>query len=693
MSFRVGVDTGGTFTDLVLVDEGTGERRTAKVPSTPDDPARAVFAALEQAGCEASAIACFVLGTTIATNCLLERKGQRTLYLTTAGFEDVPFIQRIDRKSLFDLQWQKSVPYVRRSDCLGVTERIAQDGEVRVELEDSEIERLVVEVRARGAEGGVAVAVNLLFAYIRPEHEQRLAAALRAALPGVAVSCSHEVAPIWREYERGNTVIVDAYLRRLTGRFAERLDEGLTEVGLRCPRFLLKSNGGQIPVEQASRQAVSFVLSGLAGGLIAGRHFAEASGCSDVITLDMGGTSADVGVVVDGAIRTAAQFELEWGLPIAVPVVDLTTIGAGGSSVAGFDQGGLLEVGPTSAGADPGPAAYGKGGTAATVTDANLVLGRLNPEYFLGGAVPLDAELAGRAVGRIANQLGCEVEAAAHAIVDVACENMANAVRLLCADRGLDYRRFDLMAFGGAGPLHAAALARRIGLERVLVPPNPGVASAFGAQAADLRVDRRLTRVLRSDTATDSELRAAVSRIAAEALDELRTEGGGGADPTLVVTASARYLGQNFEQEVVVPLDADGDLVEVLAERFHRQHEAVYEYRLDGAVVELVHLNATAIERRAPAPAATLAPGGADPVDARPVSFEAGRWVETPIYRRAAVGAGSQISGPAVFEEVDSTTIVFPGQVARAHASGAMFIEQEAGRAGRAVQEQELSRA
>ena len=693
MSVRVGVDTGGTFTDLVLVDERTGERGTAKVPSTPDDPARAVFAALEQAGCEAAEIACFVLGTTIATNCLLERTGQRTLYLTTAGFEDVPFIQRIDRRSLFDLQWQKPIPYVRRNDCLGVAERVAQNGEVRVELEESELERLVAEVQARAAaEGGVAVAINLLFSYLRPEHERRLAAALREALPGIAVSCSHEVAPIWREYERGTTVIVDAYLRQLTGRFAVRLDEGLTEVGLRCPRFLLKSNGGQIPVTQASRQAVGFVLSGLAGGLIAGRHFAEASGCTDVITLDMGGTSADVGVVVDGAIRSATQFELEWGLPIAVPVVDLTTIGAGGSSVAGFDQGGLLEVGPKSAGADPGPAAYGKGGTAATVTDANLVLGRLNPAYFLGGAVPLDAELANRAVGRIADRLGCEVERAAHAIVDVACENMANAIRLLCADRGLDYRRFDLMAFGGAGPLHAGALARRVGLERVLVPPSPGVASAFGAQAADLRVDRRLTRVLRSDTATDAELREAVSRIAAEALDELRAEGGGSAGPTLLVTASARYLGQNFEQEVAVPPDADGDLVELLAERFHRQHEAVYGYRL-AAVVEFVHLNATATERRAPTPVATLAPGGAKPIDLRPVSFEAASWIETPIYRRAAVGAGSSISGPAVIEEVDSTTIVFPGQAARAHESGALFIEQEAALTDRTGEAQELSRA
>ena len=694
MSVRVGVDTGGTFTDLVVVDERTGKRAATKVPSTPDDPSRAVLTALEQSGCSPDEIASFVLGTTIATNCLLERKGQRTLYLTTAGFEDVPFIQRIDRKSLFDLQWQKSVPYVRRSDCLGVLERVAHDRSVRVPLEDSELERLVAEVKARAAgDGGVAVAINLLFAFIRPDHEQRLAGALRDALPGVAVSCSHEVAPVWREYERGNTVIVDAYLRKLTGRFAERLDEGLTEAGLRCPRFLLKSNGGQIPVAQASRQAVGFVLSGLAGGLIAGRHFAEEAGRSDVITLDMGATSADVGLVIDGGIRAAAQFELEWGLPIAVPVVDLTTIGAGGSSIARFDQGGLLEVGPQSAGADPGPAAYARGGTAATVTDANLVLGRLDPGYFLGGAVPLDGELARRAIARVAERLGCDVETAAHAVVDVACENMANAIRLLCADRGLDYRRFDLMAFGGAGPLHAGVLARRVGIERVLVPPSPGVASAFGAQAADLRVDRRLTRVLRSDTATDEQLREASSRISAEAVAELRAEGGDALDPTLVVAASARYLGQNFEQDVVVPLDAAGDLVAILVERFHRQHEATYGYRLGDAVVEIVNLTATALHRSAPTPAVAIAAGAAEPITVRPVSFEAGSWLETPIYRRAALGAGSRIVGPAVVEEVDSTTIVFPGQVASTHEAGSMFLEIVGGLGRPAPQAVELNRA
>jgi N-methylhydantoinase A len=518
------------------------------------------------------------------------------------------------------------------------------------------------------------VAISLLFSYVRPDHERRLAEALRDALPEIPVSVSHEVAPIWREYERGNTVIVDAYLRSLTGRFAERLDRGLTERRLSCPRFLLKSNGGQVPASQASRQAVSLVLSGLAGGLIGGKHFADAVGRRNVVTLDMGGTSADVGVVSDGTIRSASQFDIDWGLPIAAPVVDLTTIGAGGSSIAHLDQGGLLEVGPRSAGADPGPAAYGKGSTEATVTDANLVLGRLNPAFFLGGALPLHADRARAAVARIAERLGADLETAAQAILDVACENMANAIRLLCADRGLDYRRFDLMAFGGAGPLHGGLVARRIGLPRVLVPPSPGLTSAYGAQAADLRVDRRLTRVLRSDIAADADLREAVERIATEALDALRAEGDVN-DPTLLVTISSRYLGQNFEQDVAVPLGSQGDMVTVMVERFHEQHRRVYGYRLDGAVVEFVHLTATAIEPRAQIAPPPLAPGGADPVESRPVFFRDLGWTVTPIYRRVSFGAGATIEGPAIVEEVDSTTVVLERQVVRVHESGSLQIE------------------
>jgi N-methylhydantoinase A len=671
--YRIGIDTGGTFTDLVLVDSTTGARRTVKVPSTPSDPAAAVLAAVDRTGIAGADIEFFVLATTIATNALLERKGARVVYVTTAGFEDIPFIQRINRPHLFDLQWTKAAPYVARRDCVGVRERIASDGSVRTALEQQEIDRLVGDLVRRDREAPIAVALNLLFSYIEPAHEQQIARAIRAALPHAPISVSHELAPIWREYERGNTAIVDAYLGPLVTRFAHELDDGIAARGVGDARFLLKSNGGQVPIRAASRRAVDLVLSGLAGGMIAGKEFASATGERRLITLDMGGTSADVGIVVDERIRNVAHTEFEWGLPVAVPVVDLTTIGAGGSSLARFDQGGLLEVGPRSAGAEPGPAAYGRGGTEATVTDANLVLGRLNPAYFLGGELPLDLERARDAVRPFAERLGVSLEEAAQAIVEVATENMANAIRLLAADRGLDYRGFRLAAFGGAGPLHASLLARRIGLAGVLVPPSPGLASAFGALAADLRADRRLTRLFRSDIATDDELRTALGQVADETVLELRREGA--TSPVLSLSVSCRYQGQNFEQEVVVSLETE-DLVRATVERFHAAHELTYGYRIDDAVVEIVDLNGIAIERRpqlqdAAAPTGTLG----EPSSTRPVYFKDEAFVETPIWRRGELPSGAVLAGPAVIEEIDSTTLVLHGEQAVVQPSGYLLID------------------
>jgi N-methylhydantoinase A len=675
MSIGVGIDTGGTFTDLVVVDDVAGSRRTVKVPSTPGQPALAVFEALRHSEVAPDEIDLFVLGTTVATNCLLERKGQRVVFLTTRGFEDVPFIQRINRKSLFDIQWVKPTPYVARPDCIGVSERVAFDGAVRVPLDDAEVERVVEEVARRAGESqtGISVAISLLFSYVRPDHEQRLASALRERLPDLAVSVSSEIAPIWREYERANTVIVNSYLRRLIGRFADDLDVELERKGVHVPCLLVKSNGGQILARAAETNAVNLILSGLAGGLIAGRHFAAQLGRPDVVTLDMGGTSCDVGVVVQGQVRSTTQYEFEWGLPIAVPVVDLTTIGAGGSSIVSFDQGGLLKVGPESAGAEPGPASYGLGGTEATVTDANLVLGRLNPDYFLGGQVPLDAERARAAVAPIAERLGVTPEEGAQAIVEVATENMANAIRLLATNRGLDYRRFDLMAFGGAGPLHAALIARRVGLAGVLVPPNPGLTSAFGTLAADLRVDRRTTRVLRSDHARDDELRAGLDQVAREALEEFGSESEI-RDPLLVLTVSCRYLGQNYEQDVGVTLEVQ-DLVRLTSERFHEAHERTYGYRIAEGVVEFVYLTAVAIQHREPPQALVLPQLGAPkPVASRPVYYKDLGWVETPIYRRDDLGIGVELGGPLIVEEVDSTTLVLKGQIVRTHRHGSLLI-------------------
>lgn len=672
---RVGIDTGGTFTDLVAVHTASAERRTVKVPSTPGDPARAVREALGRLGW--GEIEFFVLGTTIATNCLLERRGARTIYVTTTGFEDVPFIQRINRQGLYDLQWVKPKPYVNRRDCLGVRERIAADGSVRVPLDDVEIKQLLERLEQLEGlrDGSTGIAVNLLFSFVNSEHESRLAAAIRTAFPNAPVSVSHEVAPVWREYERASTVIVDAYLRPLVTGFVGELERVLAERDVSSSSFLLKSNGGQVPVADAARQPSNLALSGLAGGMIAGGHLSDELGRRNVITLDMGGTSADVGIVAEGRIRSASACELEFGLPIAVPVVDLSTIGAGGSSIARFDQGGLLAVGPASAGAEPGPAAYGKGGTAATVTDANLVLGRLNAEYFLGGELRLDAERARTAIAVIARRLDATVEDAANAIVEIATTNMAGAIRLLCADRGLDYRAFDLMAFGGAGPLHGALLARRLGVRTVLIPPQPGLASALGALAADLRVDRRLTLSLRTDLAVDEDVRRPARELAARTLAELESEGGLVA-PVLVLTASCRYAGQNFEQDVQFDAEAIGSLVILIQQAFHDVHEQAYGYRVDGGVVEIVHLNATAIDRREPIPRAAAFDTHVSATSAttRAVYLPSEGWTETSIYRRGSLGAGTHLDGPAIVEEADSTTLVLGGQSAEVHPSGTLIL-------------------
>jgi N-methylhydantoinase A len=354
--WRIGIDTGGTFTDLVAVDTA-GEVCLTKVGSTPAQPSVACFEALARTGLDPASFDSFILGTTIATNALLQRKGAPTIFLTTAGFEDVLYIQRIDRRGLYDLQWVKPTPFVARRHCLGVCERILYDGSVAIPLTEEEIDRVVAGIHAVAADmGDIAIAVSLLFSYVNSAHESLLAARLRDALPGVPISVSSEVAPIWREFERGNTTSMDAYVKPIVGAFIRSLNAGLDERQIHGWRALMKSNGGQVALTRAAERPVEIVLSGLAAGMIAGDFFARAVKSDKAVTLDMGGTSADVGVIVDGELRFSGLFEIEWGLAIALPIIDVTTIGAGGSSIASIDYGGLLRVGPESAGADPGPA-------------------------------------------------------------------------------------------------------------------------------------------------------------------------------------------------------------------------------------------------------------------------------------------------------------------------------------------------
>ncbi|CAN5563606.1 hydantoinase/oxoprolinase family protein [soil metagenome] len=676
--WRIGVDTGGTFTDLVAVSP-TGEVRLRKVSSTPGQPSTAVFEALGRTDLDlAAAVGYFVLGTTIATNAVIQRSGARTVFVTTAGFDDILYIQRIDRKGLYDLQWVKALPYALRHDTIGVRERILADGTVRTPLSDEEVERVVRSVGDRLAEDpSIAVAVSLLFSYVDAVHERRLAEALRAAYPTAPVSVSHEVAPIWREYERSSTTVMDAYVKPIVARFAGDLERGLAEQRISGWHALMRSNGGQVPVRHAADRPSEMVLSGLAGGMIAGNHWARATGSQKAVTLDMGGTSADVGVVVDGQLRFSGLFEVEWGVPIALPIIDVTTIGAGGSSIALLDYGGLLRVGPESAGADPGPACYGQGGVRPTITDANLVIGRLDVGYFLGGEIGLDANAAHHASAPLASELGLSVGDAADAIISVSIENMAGAVRLVTVDRGFDYRDFDLVAFGGAGPLHAAEIARRMGMRRVIVPPSPGLVSAFGAVIADERVDRRATVVRRLDLPEALDIAAELGRLAEGVARELagqRREDD--TEMTIMTHVACRYLGQNYEQEVrmyqghvdhsfelAIAIAPDApDFVTRLAQGFHDIHRRSYGYDLPDQPIQSVYLGATALVA-APPVAVEPYSGGDDAAGAlaRRVLVAPGEWVDATIARRDALPVGHRLAGPAIIEEPDSTTYVPPG--------------------------------
>jgi N-methylhydantoinase A len=680
--WSIGIDTGGTFTDLVAIGSG-GEILMRKVNSTPDQPSAASLEALDRTGLELSRdVGYLVLGHTIATNAVLQRKGVSTILVTTSGFEDILWIQRIDRRGQYDLQWVKPVPYVSRADVVGARERIIADGSVRVELTDEEIERVVAAVRERVAGRDAAIAVAFLFSYINPEHERRIAARLREALPEVPVSVSSEVAPIWREYERTSTTVMDAYVKPIVRRFSDTFESGLQDRRVGGWHALLKSNGGGVPVAHASDRAIEILLSGLAGGMIGGAFWARTAGSKRAVTLDMGGTSADVGVVVDGELKFTGSFDVEWGVPVALPLIDVTTIGAGGSSVASIDKTGMLKVGPESVGADPGPACYAKGGNQPTVTDANVVTGRLDPTYFLGGEMQLDVALAEQAVATIASALGVDTPSAASSIISVSVENMVGAVRLVTVDRGYDYRDFDLVAFGGAGPLHGAEIVRRMGMRSLIVPPSPGLVSALGAVIADHRVDRRSTLVRRLNRPDARDISVELARVAEEARAELARQRTDGLEDVVVTTyVACRYLGQNYEQEVrtfQAKVDAKADLAEILApdaaaflerlaEGFHELHERAYGYSLRDATIQSIYLGATAmvpglvvrVEPYHPAPGAL--PG----TTTRRIFTGDGKWVDAQILKRNQLPPGFGVEGPAVIEEVDSTTYVPPGFEAR----------------------------
>jgi N-methylhydantoinase A len=672
--FLVGIDTGGTFTDLVAYDLETGDLHTAKTPSVPTQPGQALLDAMAGADLQVAGIDGLVHGTTVGTNALIERTGARVALFVTAGHEDIPYIQRINRKTLYDLRWQKPRPLLAsRRDSVGVRERIGAEGQVIRPLDLDALTALCREVRARPVE---AVAISLLFSYVNPEHERQVQEVVARELPGLPISVSHEVAPIWREYERTSTTVADAYLKPLMERYVGSLTATLSDAGLRTPWTIMKSNGGAMLAAAAASHPIQTAQSGPAGGMLVAAALGEQAGLPNLLTLDMGGTSADVGIVRDGAQRHTTEYEIEWGVPAAIPLIDIKSIGAGGGSIAWIDAGGFLRVGPESARAVPGPACYGLGGKRPTVTDANLLLSRLDPDYFLGGRMRLDSGKAEAALAGLAAQARMSVVDLATSIVEIANENIASAIKMVSLERGHDPRRFALFAFGGAGPLHAAAVARSLRIPRVLVPIYPGNASALGMLLAHLRVDKVWTKAFRSSRVDAALVAAQFAAIRDAAEAELREEGFAG-EPEVHFSINMRYAGQNYEQFVPVPAEAvtDERLREAFA-TFERIHAERYGYAIDGEEIELVAFHVTVIGRRQqPRLFAGEEPGASAHPVTRTVHFHGFGALDAQVYRRYALPPGTRLDGPCILEEAGATTLVEPGMVVEVLPDRQLLIE------------------
>src|SRR5262245_36053373 len=654
----LGVDVGGTFTDAALLD---GEvLHTAKVPSTPDDQSRGVIAAvaevLRRARAKPGDVEAFTHGMTVGTNALLEQRGARTSLIATRGFSDLLDIGRQDRPSLYHPCRPKPRPLVDPGLKFEAAERIGAAGVVE-ELTDGEVAGLVDRLRDSDAE---SVAICLLFAFSEPAHESRLAAALRDALPDVHVSASHEVLPAFREYERFSTTVIDAYLSPLLGRYLDSLAEACRERGLKEPE-VMRSSGGTAAAGEAARSGAWSVLSGPAGGAVGAGLLARSAGNPDAIGIDMGGTSCDVCVVDSGEVRRTDSREIE-GRPIQLPMVDVHTVGAGGGSVGWRDAGGALRVGPRSAGALPGPASYGRGSSEATVTDANLLLGYLSSDADLAGGVALDVDAARRAVGSLGEQLGLGEIETAEGIVRVANQEMIRALRVVTVERGVDPRGYALLPFGGAGPMHAAALADELEMTRLVCPRASGVLSALGLIAAGHRRDTARTVLLSGDQITAERLATEVSALS----EPLRA---GMEEAELEVVYDLRYRGQAFE--LPIPGGTQPDPVR-LAEDFGREHEARYGYRDPEGRLELVTIRVAAVEP-GPEPRPRAATAGRLTQGERPARFGGG-WVETRVLQ-GEPEAGFAAEGPCVFERPEATLVLPPGWSASVEEAGTILCE------------------
>lgn len=682
MAYRLGVDVGGTFTDILLIDEDSGETHRAKTASTPEDQSVGVLRGIERA-CEAAGVSMAEIaevfhGTTVATNAILEGKGARVGLVTTEGFRQVLQIARsfVPGGLAGWIIWPKPEPLAALEDTVEVRGRIASDGSVVTELDEDDVRVQLAKLQEQGVE---ALSVSLINSYANDAHERRIAEIAAEVLPGIAVSRSSAVLPELREYERTITTVANAAVQPQVSRYVSNLESQLADGGVEGRLSILRSDGGLVSAGVASENPVNLLLSGPAGGVTGAAWVAEQAGFRDFLTFDMGGTSTDVALVQDSTPRIGRETTVG-DLKVRATSVDVRTVGAGGGSIAHvppLTQ--ALRVGPQSAGASPGPAAYAAGGTEPTVTDANVVLGYL-PTQLAGGEITLDREASRAAVKSIADATGLgSVEAAAAGIVDIVNENMFGALRLVSVQQGFDPRDFALVAFGGAGPLHANALGRLTGAWPVIIPPSPGVLCAYGDATTNLRDESVRTLVRRFGELTDDSLRAILEELADAARATLSAEGVAETDQRVVYSADLRYHGQGFEIPVTIDLesfDGQGAGLDALRRAFDAEHERLFSFVLDGEH-ELVTVRATAHGPRPEVSAPELESGGEDPEDAvvaRHQIWVDGGVVEAAVLDRARLRAGNVVTGPAIVTEMDSTTLVLPGHAATVHPSGSMLI-------------------
>jgi len=659
---KLATDIGGTFTDLVYLDEATGDYFLAKSLSTPPQFSQGIMDAIHKSELDPAAVTGFVHGATVVINALTERKGAKTALVTTEGCRDVLEIGRANRPDIYNMRFRKQPPFVPRELRFEVVERMNYKGEVVTELDLGTVEAVAKLIEAEGCD---AVAVCLLHSYANPDHELQVAARLRKLLPNVLVTASSEITREWREYERTSTAVLNAYVQPVAASYLRQLEMSLKEAGIDATIDIMKSNGGTSGLDFVVEQPIHLVESGPVGGVIGAAVLGKLIGEPNLITMDIGGTTAKCSLIENGDYKITTEYRIERddrsaGYPIKAPVVDIVEIGAGGGSIAWIDAGGALKIGPRSAGAAPGPASYGLGGTEPTVTDANLIAGRINPDYFLGGELKLNVDKARTAFQPIAEALGVSIEKAAIGVIRLANANMINALKLVSVRRGYDPREFALIAFGGGGSMHAVALASELRIGKVIIPVAPGHFSAFGMLMANAMQDYLLTALTASVEDSRSRVESIFADLEAQAIDYFVTAGFERGQVELVRSLDMRYNGQEHTVRVRAPeraLDFDE-----LNDRFHAAHEKAYTFRLP-SLVEIVNYHVAAVVPTAKPSLAELEPGsGALALKAtRVVDFDIWGSLDSAVYERADLFPGCAFHGPAIVEEPAASTVVPPG--------------------------------